>query len=175
MPRRPPAYNESVPAKLSPSRTEYVVSLTDRKPDSMADRLGARGSIERMKGRADLGLIRLRDASGDPRTAWEQTQKALGADASIQPVLLDADGKPQYPTGEVSVRFRERPSDPELERFANAHGLRFLRRNEFVPEQAVFEPVEKARYLPDLTDELDASKDVTLAWANTIAAYDRAD
>jgi hypothetical protein len=163
-----------VPAKLSPSRTEYVVSLTDLKPDSMADRLGARGSIERMKGRSDLGLIRLRDASGDPRKVWEQTQQALGGDAHIQPVLLDADGKPQYPTGEVSVRFRERRSDAELTHFASAHGLRLLRRNEFVPEQAVFEPVEKARYLPDLTEELDASKDVKLAWANTIAAYERA-
>jgi hypothetical protein len=164
-----------VPAKLSPSRTEYVVSLTDGSPDSMADRLGARGSIEPIKGRSDLGLIRMRDAvGGDPRKAWKEAQDAVGREAGVQPVLLDADGQPQYPTGEVSVRFRERPSDAELERFARAHALRFLRRNEFVPEQAVFEPVEKARYLPDLTEELDASTDVKLAWANTIAAYDRA-
>jgi hypothetical protein len=118
-------------------------------------------------------LVRLRAGASDPRAAWKQAHEALGTDPAIQPVLLDADGKPQYPTGEVSVRFRERPSDAELERFAKAHALRFLRRNEFVPEQAVFEPVEKARYLPDLTEELDASTDVKLAWANTIAAYDR--
>jgi hypothetical protein len=161
-----------VASRQFPSSTDYVVALQDHQRDDVARRIGSRGSVTDLKGRPDLMLVQLHGGASDPRKAWEQAQKALGADACIQPVLLDADGKPQYPTGEVSVRFRERPSDAELERFASAHGLRLLRRNEFVSEQAVFEPLERSRYLPDLIVELGASEDIRLAWANTVAEYD---
>jgi hypothetical protein len=87
--------------------------------------------------------------------------------------MLDPNGKPQYPTGEVSVRFRSVLADAELRAFATRHGLRLVRRNEFVPEQAVFEPLKKDQYLPDVIDEVSAADESRLAWANTIAAYQR--
>jgi hypothetical protein len=43
-------------------------------------------------------------------------------------------------TGEISVRFHRAPTDTELTGFAAEHGLRLLRRNELVPQQAVFQP-----------------------------------
>jgi hypothetical protein len=162
-----------VASKPSPSRTEFVVTGPARQRDRIVDRLGDLGSVEQVKGQSDFVLVRLRDAGQDPRKAWEHAQAALGEDTRIQPVLVDADGKPQYPTGEVSVRFRGPVSDDDLERFAAKHHLRVVRRNEFVPEQIVFEPVESARYLPDVIDELGASDAARLAWANTIAKYER--
>lgn len=162
-----------MPSKLSPSATDYVISLEEGEPRAIAERIGERGSVEPIKGRSDLALLRLRSASGDPRQAWEQVLDAIGDATDVQPVLLDQEGQPQYPTGEVSVRFHDAMSEDELARFAVHHKLRLVRRNEFVPEQVVFEPVEKSRYLPDVVDELDASDRTRLAWANTIARYER--
>jgi hypothetical protein len=162
-----------MPSKQSPSPTLYVVDLKEREPESIARRVGSKGSLEEVKGRKDLMLLRMPDQSADPRTAWEHARKTIGDGGAVQPVLLDPDGKSQLPTGEVSVRFRETPSDEQLERFAHEHGLRLLHRNEFVPQQAVFGVVQNDRYLPDLVDELSASDAARLAWANTIAGYER--
>jgi hypothetical protein len=162
-----------VPAKQHPSRSEYVVSLSDDEREALARRIGSRGSIETLKGSSNLTLIKLTEPSEDARQAWEQAHTAVGGAAQVQPVLLDPEGKPQYPTGEVSVRFRTALAEPELREFAERHRLRLLRRNEFAPEQAVFEPVEKDRYLPDLVDELSTASEARLAWANTMASYDK--
>jgi hypothetical protein len=161
-----------VSTKLSPSATDYVVELT-AEPRTIADRLGDRGSVEAIPGRTDLALLRLSKSSTDPREAWTQARRAIGDGAQVQPVLLDPEGQAQFPTGEVSVRFHRAISKDDLERFAARHKLRVVRRNEFVPEQIVFEPVERARYLPDVVDELGASDDTRLAWANTLAKYER--
>jgi hypothetical protein len=162
-----------VPSKLSPSATDYVVALTADEKRTIADRIGDRGSVEPVPGHKDLALVRLRKASADPREAWTQARRAIGDGTQIQPVLLDPEGQAQFPTGEVSVRFHRAVSDDDLDRFAAQHKLRVVRRNEFVPEQIVFEPVESARYLPDVVDELGASDDTRLAWANTIGKYER--
>ena len=49
------------------------------------------------------------------------------------------------PTGEITVRFRETPDEQQLQRFASGHKLRLLRQNEFVPQQAVFQPAGMTR------------------------------
>jgi hypothetical protein len=139
----------------------------------MARQLTAVGSLEEVKGRSDVRLLRVGDEASDARDAWKKAQRAAGPDAPVQPVLLDEDGKKQLPTGEVTVRFRTAFSDQDIDAFARAHGLRLVRRNEFAPEQVVFEVVEPARYLPDVVDELTDSKDTRQAWANTLASYDR--
>ena len=162
-----------MPSKLSPSATDYIVALTAGEPGTIADRIGDRGSVEPIPGRKDLARLRLRKSATDPREAWALARRAIGDGTRIQPVLLDPDGQEQFPTGEVSVRFHRAISDDDLDRFAARHKLRVVRRNEFVPEQIVFEPVEPARYLPDVVDELGASDDARLAWPNTIGKYER--
>jgi hypothetical protein len=98
----------------------------------------------------------------------------LGARATVQPVLLDESGHEQYPTGEISVRFLDAASDQQLKQFAESYGLRLHRRNEYVPEQAVFTPLEPVRrYLPDLVREVASNDGVRAAWANTLAHYRR--
>jgi hypothetical protein len=158
--------------KPSPSSTLYVVTLKDAARETVARRLGDKGSVEPIKGRSDLALVKLSHHAANPRDAWQDARKSIGG-GSIQPVLLDSDGKTQYPTGEVSVRFHEAPTEDQIRAFARTHGLRLLRRNEFAPQQAVFEVVESNRYLPDLVDDLSESRDVRVAWANTLAEYER--
>jgi hypothetical protein len=89
------------------------------------------------------------------------------------PVLLDEEGVPHELTGEVSVRFTVSPSEEALRRFALRHGLRLVRRNEFVPQQAVFQPLEESP-LPELARKLEREEGVRAAWANTLSPYQRA-
>jgi hypothetical protein len=160
-------------AKQTPSSSEYVVKLTKPQREAAASRIEKLGALEDLKGRSDMALLRLRSGSEDPRKTWQEARQALGDAASVQPVLLDPNGAPQFPTGEVTVRFQSKLSDEELRRFAEANGLRLRQRNEFAAEQAVFEVLEPARYLPDVVDELSKDSATRLAWANTVAAFDR--
>jgi len=93
--------------------------------------------------------------------------------AAMQPVLLDERGEPYYLTGEVSVRFMAPPSEEDLRRFARRHGLRLVRRNEFVRQQAVFQPLEESR-LPELAHRLEREAGVRAAWPNAMRRYQRA-
>jgi hypothetical protein len=139
----------------------------------IAAHVGDRASVEPIAGSSDLVLVRVPATRGSAREAWQRVNDQLAGGTSVQPVFLDADGRPQYPTGEVSVRFRSAVSDAELDRFAARHKLRVLRRNDFVPEQVVFAPVESSDYLPDVVDALEASAETRMAWPNTVAKYER--
>jgi hypothetical protein len=79
-----------------------------------------------------------------------------------------------YLTGEISVRFTTSPGDEDLRRFTARHGLRLLRRNEFVREQAVFKPVDASRSLPDLIQEIEREGAAKAVWANTLRRFHRA-
>jgi hypothetical protein len=79
-----------------------------------------------------------------------------------------------FPTGEVSVRFNEPPSESELDQFAARFELRFVKGNEFVPAQIVFvraHPMEV--FLPELIERLARSDAVRAAWAITVSRYRR--
>jgi hypothetical protein len=91
---------------------------------------------------------------------------------AAQPVLLDERGEPYYLTGEVSVRFTTPLNEEELRRFAGRHGLRLVRRNQFVPQQAVFQPLKDSS-LPELAHELERETGVRAAWANALRRYQR--
>ena len=93
---------------------------------------------------------------------------------SVQPVLIDEAGEPHYPTGEISVRFKAAPDDEGLRRFAADHGLRLLRRNQFVREQVVFKPLDSSSYLPDLVQAIEREGVAKAVWANTLSHYQRA-
>ena len=160
-------------ARQTPSSSLYVVKLTKQQREAAAPRLEKLGDIEELKGHSDLALLRLHGRPDDPRKTCQEARQVLGDAASVQPVLLDPNGAPQFPTGEVTVRFRSMLTDEELRRFAEANGLRLRQRNEFAADQAVFEVLEPKRYLPDVVDELSANSATRLAWANTVAAFDR--
>ena len=76
------------------------------------------------------------------------------------------------PTGEITVRFRETPDEKQLQRFASGHGLRLLRRNEFVPQQAVFQPADRSD-LPALVRTIEGDGSTKAVWLNTLSRYTR--
>jgi hypothetical protein len=81
----------------------------------------------------------------------------------------------QWFTGEISVRFTAVLKDEELHLFAAEHGLKLLRRNEFVPQQAVFQPLDASRSsLPEIVRRLEREKRAQSVWANTLSQYERA-
>lgn len=92
--------------------------------------------------------------------------------AATQPMLRDEKGESYYLTGEVSVRFTAPLNEEELRRFAGLHGLRLVRRNEFVPQQAVFEPLQES-LLPELAHRLEREAGVQAAWPNALRRYQR--
>jgi hypothetical protein len=130
------------------------------------------GSLESLPGRDDLLLLRVRDSSSAPRATWERIHDALG-DVPVVPVMVDERGTPAYPTGRVSVRFKEAPEPRELERFAEGLNLRLVGVNKFVTAQAMFEPKDRTEYLPDIIDSVAADDRVDSAWPESISAYRR--
>ncbi|MFL6232685.1 MAG: hypothetical protein ACJ76N_06080 [Thermoanaerobaculia bacterium] len=156
--------------KQSPSSHLFVVHAQDQ--TAVAQRLSVLGRVQPLAGAG--ALLLMLPAAGDARSVWSRAQEAVGSAGTVQPVLLDEEGGPHYPTGEVSVRFLEAPEDEELRRFAARHDLRLVRRNKFVPQQAVFQPLDgSGSYLPDLVERLQREAGTRAAWANTLSQYQR--
>lgn len=107
-------------------------------------------------------------------TEYAKEVGAMKQFPSDQPFFVDDEGEPHYLTGEISVRFRAVPGDEDLHRFAAEHSLRLLRRNEFVPQQVVFKPLDASRsYLPDLVESIKREGLAKAVWANTLSRYQR--
>jgi hypothetical protein len=160
---------------MNPSPSNHLFVIRIRPEDRLTtERLAALGHIQPLEG-TDALLLSLPADREAPRVAWRQAQETLGADGSVQPVLLDEEGEPHYPTGEISIRFKDAREDDELRRFAASHDLRLLRRNEFVPQQAVFQPLDgSGSYLPEIVERLEAEDEIRAVWANTLSRYQRA-
>ena len=86
--------------------------------------------------------------------------------------VLHREQPPAIPTGEITVRFRETPDEKQLQRFASGYGLRLLRRNEFVPQQAVFQPADRSD-LPALVRTIEGDGSTKAVWLNTLSRYTR--
>jgi hypothetical protein len=159
--------------KQEPSSNTFFLRLEAGKRNEVAQLLAPLGALEDLP--IDGGIrLRMGGNPSDPRKAWQDVQALLGERATAQPVLLDESGHEQYPTGDISVRFFDAASDLQLNQFAESYGLRLLKRNEFVPEQAVFTPLEAGgRFLPDLVREIASDGAVQAVWANTLARYQR--
>lgn len=83
------------------------------------------------------------------------------------------DRRDVVPTGEITVRFREVPDDRQLQHFASGYGLRLLRRNDFVPQQAVFRPSDRTD-LSSLVRTIEGDGSTKAVWLNTLSRYNRA-
>jgi hypothetical protein len=128
------------------------------------------GCVEPLAG-TDALLLSL---TTDRDESWRQAQDIVGETGTVQPVLVDEEGEAHYPTGEISIRFGEPLGDDELRRFASRHKLRLLRRNEFVPQQAVFQPLDDpAGYLPEIVKKIERQGAAKAVWANTLSRYQR--
>lgn len=75
-------------------------------------------------------------------------------------------------TGEITVRFQEIPNDAQLQRFASGYGLHLLRRNKFVPQQVVFQPVDRSD-LSALVRTIEGDRRAKAVWMNTLSRYSR--
>lgn len=155
------------------SADAFVVHPETSDRRALTERLAKLGQAEELEG-SDALLVRLPASSTEARAAWRRLHESAGDAAVVQPVLVDEQGHPHYPTGEISVRFREPPSEDALRTFAAAHGLTLRSRNQYVPQQAVFRLADPRRtYLPDLVEKLASDKGVVAAWANTLSSYRR--
>jgi hypothetical protein len=157
---------------LSP-RQFVVGAATDQPTEPLRDELAEVGEVSAVGSRGLL-LVTLGQGAVDVTGGWQALNDRLGPSYWTAPVIETSTGDPQIPTGEVSVRFEDDPSQAQLSRFASEHGLEVQRRSEFVPEQVVFKPQDPAAtFLPDLVDTLGTRSDVLNAWANTLSRYRR--
>src|SRR5262245_19008034 len=118
--------------KQTPSERDFVVLVNPQDREAVARRLGSLGNISPLEGAESL-LLSVPVHRGSAQDVWSKALEAMQASGTIQPVLLDEEGEPHYPTGEITVRFREAQGDEDLQRFATEHGLLLLRRNQFAP------------------------------------------
>ncbi|MEO6196339.1 MAG: hypothetical protein ABIS20_25240 [Thermoanaerobaculia bacterium] len=156
----------------SPSNHLFVIRV---RPEGRlaSERLAALGRIQPLEG-TDALLLSLPADREAPQAAWRQAQEVVGAAGTVQPVLLDEEGEPHYPTGEISIRFKDALGDAELRRFAARHDLRLLRRNELAPQQAVFQPLDgSGSYLPEIVQRIERQGAAKAVWANTLSCYQR--
>ncbi|MBI3269033.1 MAG: hypothetical protein HYZ53_08420 [Planctomycetes bacterium] len=162
-------------SKLIPSHDRFIIHVPAHKAteESVARQLLQFGAVEDLPGTAAV-VLHVRSGGSDARAVWERLRTGLDPESCPEPILLDEQGQPHLPTGQVSVRFCRTISDKELKRFAASHKLKLRSRNEFVPEQIVFEPLELAgTYLPEMVDELGKVEGVAAAWPNTLSKFRR--
>ena len=146
------------------TRPRFVVKARDGDIAALRERLGTDADVEPMSD--GLALV-----TTGPTVSWQGTPAEW-----VAPVVVDESGRAGFPTGSIGARFRAAPSDDELQAFAGEHGVRLVRRNEYVPEQAVFAPVASGTtFLPDLVDRLRDDSRVQAAWPVTRSAYERVD
>jgi len=160
-----------VRSKQIPSSDTFLVRMAAGLKEPTAKRLSALGRLEDTGEDGDMVMRLSGGDSGNAKSVWKALQKKAGK-AEIDPVLFDETGKPHFPTGEVTIRFKERPTDAFLARFAKNHGLKVRSRNEYVPAQVAFQ-VAKRSYLPELIEALIPAENVVNAWANTKSRYRR--
>lgn len=112
---------------------------------------------------------------GDQRAGWRQLLEEYGDAEWVAPVQADSSGAISIPTGEVTVRFHEAPTDDAAEAFARRHGAQVTRRAEYQPKQVVLVPEDRrGTFLPELCAQLESESDVERAWPNTVSRYRRA-
>jgi hypothetical protein len=118
--------------------------------------------------------LRLHEPANDPKAAWREVLARSPDAAWASPSFRDASGQELLPTGTVTVRFREEPSDKALAAFARQESLELERRTPLVREQASFRPRQPREvYLPELVSRLAGRPDVAAAWPATKARYRR--
>lgn len=168
------SYREAnLATKQIPSLEFFLIRVSGENKNAVSRRLAGIGTLEDLGG-TDAFLLHSTKKSTNSKTVWLGIRDAVGPAVIIQPVLLDEQHKPHYPTGEISVRFNETLSDEELMQFAAKHRLRLRARNEFVPQQAVFELSDPAQtYLPEVVEELTQTQQTKEVWANTLSHYER--
>lgn len=160
-------------ATQKPSKDLFVVSAKHGR-EKVEKLLKDLGEVEELQGSDNLLLVHLRKGTSAAKKAWESVRKKLGEEEVVHPVLVDESGHHQYPTGEINVRFQSAPSDAQLKRFAASHGMRLHSRNEYVPEQAIFEPLKAGeQYVPELVQEISGETNIKQAWANTLSRFKR--
>lgn len=158
-----------------PSPNRFVVKAAPEAFSGARRHLTGLGRLEGIEGAADLWFFWAEREGGDPRDVWQAILDGLPSARWAAPLVVDESGEAHVPTGEVAVRFERPPDEEELRSFAARNGLRVRGRNEFVPEQASFEPGDpRGTYLPDLLAALAVEKGVRGAWASTLSRYHRA-
>jgi hypothetical protein len=167
-----------MPVAHTPSAELFVVQGVHEVSDTTADRLQHLGTVEEVQADSPSWLLRVGRVAPDSRGAWAWLRQRLAEVLQplfAEPVLLDEKGEPHLPTGEVTLRFQDVPSDADLAAFAEANGLRLLARNPYVLEKAVYLLADPAStYIPDLVVQLRKQRGVASAWANTRSRYRRA-
>lgn len=119
-------------------------------------------------------LVTLANCESDSQLALAEVRAHLKGIGRAQPAMCDKYGTKLLPTGTIQVRFFEAPTDDDLNEFSKQAGLRVLKRNEFQPEQASFEPVDMDT--ADLSVEIEkVSKhpEVRKAWPEVLTRYKR--
>jgi len=142
--------------------------------DAMRSRLAkaAKGTIAPIANVADTLVVTAKP--GDPRTLFQKLNDVVGDKAVVAPVLVDEEGQRLFPTGHFQVRFKTPADDELLAAFAERHGLQLTKRNRWAPQQAEFAlRPDDARYLPEVTDALQAEPLVDDAWPDVRAAFRR--
>jgi hypothetical protein len=156
-----------------PSSRQFVVHGPEGANDRIARQLPEHAATTTSPDTQSV-IVELDDEDKDPRVSWRKLIDDVKDAEWVSPLMFDRDDQPHVPTGEITVRFGQHPSDEDLAAFAKTHGLRLARRNEFVSEQAVFRPRNaRETYIPDLVDQICGDSSVASAWQSTKSAYRR--
>lgn len=152
----------------------FVVKEPGGDVAAMRESLGDVADVERLTD--ELVVVTPRETGGDGSAWWKRIQDAVRSAEWVAPAVVDDSGRPSYPTGAVTVRFVDAPTDAELENIAGAYDLQLVRRNEYIPEQIVFVPSKpRETFLPDLVERVAVDARVQSAWPVTMSRYERVD
>lgn len=152
------------------------VCATDAKrATDLETNLGELGTVEPIAGHPGHYLLRVPAGKSGPEGAESKVRDALGPGFNVQRVIEDEKGELQVPTGKITVRFKQAPTDAELRKFATEQGLAVDARNDYVRNQVSFRPNEGAgcsvhEVVKRLRQDFESIQD---AWAESLSRFRR--
>jgi hypothetical protein len=155
------------------STNEYILQLHDGTNKELLTQLKTLGTVAAIPAHPELLHLRLSsDERTTPKKRWATLKKALGASASVFPVFLDDKQMPRLPVGTIVIRFKETPTDADVDHLAEKHQLVVQKRNQYAPQQIAFTAPDDA-YLPEILGSIEEEANLEAVWPETLSQYSR--
>lgn len=165
-----------MPTQFHPSIDTYRVMTDSQGIQNPLDQLARISDVEKVTvevGNQSIFLVKIKNNSTS-RQGWKFLQQYLTDKEAVEPVMIDEAGHNLIPTGAISVRFLNVPSETEIEQLSCQFNLILEKKNQYIPQQLIFRPLKLSEtFLPDLIQSISKIKGIKAVWANTCARYQR--
>jgi hypothetical protein len=158
--------------KQKNSTPEYIaVRYASGKEKEVTAKLKDLGEVNSSPAQ-NLVIVEL-STSDKVKTLLDDLQPLLedGVIEFITPVLVDEESNlKQIPTEEITVRFKDEPSEKHLSDFTDEYGVKIAKQNEFVPRQYIVKlETSQGKQVLEVAKNIGQAEDVEFATPNYLS------